>query len=641
MSELRPLQKTDLFTLVETTFGASTTAQRTEGIRHAAQLSAIPDHLRGSDVVERRFNEQAVKPFCGFNLMIALEWVPSVETLAALKTALSEASRLLFDVTDGYMALGQVLLGGMELMPCADIQIFASNRLFPRSSVNAMNDPEKYRPIRAGRGLWDKNNRATIAWSTRAGYATLVHELGHHALGLKDQYLGSEAGLIVPQQSLVKDTIMASLESSELLAPRQNRQDRDPTSEWEALRQNSVFSWLGISPTYKHDTVPPVEPLPDLGCFMTSAMAGLQQELLLVLDALNLQAGDKSLDLGHCWVYLLRMGADNLPVRLIPQGSFESRPDGFRLLGAQIEDRVLLCGSERGSAGTPLHLWATIRAVEGISAVLDAWQDATPTAWEPVSVAAEGVGPVAPYVVTLTNPVPSRQELTFPLGTQDPVKLKLRPTLTLLDGYVLLIATEPKWEVEIASYSLGGSTASAYPAHPNPIPAGSPDGNAMLFFYDSKAQLGYSNAQKGEISTTHPERYLILTTINHFDATPLPQATAPALNPEPRSYIFTIASNLPMNDLADYSPTLVLYYDQGSRDDPTDELLIYRYNDLAQQWDELKTSQGLKASDDKRERFFVAAPLNATTAPVLFQNPPQPERYRLFLKRKPTGGGTQ
>jgi len=632
VSELRPLQKTDLFALVGTTLGAATLELPPEGVRHDKQLDAVPNDLKQLGAVAHCFTQSThthngkTTQFCRFNLIVALEWVPSVETLASLKTALTEASRLLFDVTDGYMALGEVLLGGLELMGCADIQIFASNRLFPRCSVNAMHDPDKYRPIRLGRGLWDKKNRTSITWSARDGFATLVHELGHHALGLKDQYLGSTPnGLVVPQQSLVVDTIMASLSSSELLAPRPNRNDLSPDSEWEALRRNPRFCWMKIEPNHKRQPQPPDTPSPAPTFSMTAEVDQAAQELVLVLDPGNVAAGSIALDLGHCWVYLLRLNGGNLPVRLIPQGSYEARSDGFRLLGAKVGDQVLLCGSQQGSPELPMHLLAQIGGVEGLNAVLYAWQNVTPTLWPQFAVAPETgrPGPQAPYKITFEPPVdPAWTALTFPIGGAAPPSGLPASGLEALDGHVLLVSRATPQQLVVASYSLGGSTASAYPAHPNPIPAGSPDGNAMLFFSEPVAGPNYA-----AIYGHKPEQYLIVSTTNHHDAAPA------SAGHEPRSYSFSVAANFPLNDLEQFRPTLVLYYDQGSRDSSSDELAIFFHNGTA--WQELAGCEDMPMS------FFVAAPLNDTNAPGLFRDQLQPERYRLFLKRKPTGGGTQ
>src|SRR3954451_14166108 len=97
-----------------------------------------------------------------FNVVVALEWTPSAAFLDELRHAFTAASHLLYDVTDGFMAIGQVVVGGPVLMPVADIQMFASNRLLPRSSVFGLLNPAEYRPIRLGRGLWDKNEHRAI-----------------------------------------------------------------------------------------------------------------------------------------------------------------------------------------------------------------------------------------------------------------------------------------------------------------------------------------------------------------------------------------------------------------------------------------------------------------------------------------------
>src|SRR5215211_7306383 len=89
-----------------------------------------------------------------FNVLVALEWQPDQADLEQLKTAFRRASDFLFDVTDGWMAFGQVVFGGAELMDAADIQIVASSRVLPRSWVGAMHPErvykhdEKYMPIR-------------------------------------------------------------------------------------------------------------------------------------------------------------------------------------------------------------------------------------------------------------------------------------------------------------------------------------------------------------------------------------------------------------------------------------------------------------------------------------------------------------
>jgi len=113
------------------------------GERHEKQLACLETVLTEATVDRSAFRKYvyAGQRRCLFNMLVALEWSPSPATVEALKETFTEAAKLLMDVTDGYMSIGQVVIGGPELMPCADIQVFASNRLFPRSSVNGLNDP--------------------------------------------------------------------------------------------------------------------------------------------------------------------------------------------------------------------------------------------------------------------------------------------------------------------------------------------------------------------------------------------------------------------------------------------------------------------------------------------------------------------
>ncbi|HEY0606055.1 MAG TPA: hypothetical protein VGD58_24235, partial [Herpetosiphonaceae bacterium] len=207
------------------------------------------------------------KNLCLFNIIVAFEWMPNYNDLRLLREATTSASVLLYDVTDGYMAIGRVCVGGKELMDCADIQIFASNRLFPRSTVDGLNESHKYQPIRLGRGLWHRNSRITLPWDSEIGFATLIHEWGHYALGLKDQYLEvkPEQQIVVPIHNPVLNTIMAGPKKSELLAtilpedPNTSTTDND--SEWSALSTHSTYAWLEIPMPYQNREIPPPQQL--------------------------------------------------------------------------------------------------------------------------------------------------------------------------------------------------------------------------------------------------------------------------------------------------------------------------------------------------------------------------------------------
>ena len=249
----------------------------------ASSLAVLPPRPKSKTDRKDELQKQAGsrRLLCLFNVLVALEWRPNPAYLRQLQWSFRQASDFLYDVTDGYIALGQVVFGGIELMEYADIQIFASSRLFPRSSVSGMYEKQKHSPIRVGSGLWKKNTRTLIPWDEPEGFRILVHEFAHYALGLKDRYLdrrvavratalgqptrgviawliailvfpeqkderptpgldGSEqsrseqpvqwSSLVVPSIALAVETIMSNLEGASELTLRR---ERGQTSEWD------------------------------------------------------------------------------------------------------------------------------------------------------------------------------------------------------------------------------------------------------------------------------------------------------------------------------------------------------------------------------------------------------------------------
>jgi len=184
---------------------------------------------------------------CLFNVLVAVEWTPDQYTLRQLEWAFRAASDFLYDVTDGRLAFGQVIFGGLELMPCADIQILASNRILPRSWVDGLLRGEKYLPVRAGRGVWHSRNRISIDWAEPEGYRTLIHEWAHYALGLKDEYLRVATTpdgqpIVVPDHGQGSTSIMATLEGTSELVPHLNGNSLNRKSaEWQAITDRYPF----------------------------------------------------------------------------------------------------------------------------------------------------------------------------------------------------------------------------------------------------------------------------------------------------------------------------------------------------------------------------------------------------------------
>lgn len=145
-------------------------------------------------------------PFLLLNLDLSLEWDARNDTkfLAQLQFDLRRASEMLFDWTDGQVALGNVrLFQNGERWDDAHIRVYATNRLRPNANQGGIvsdnrDDPAGpqivYQPgqVRMG-AVWNRYGDASgnlgEDWPR-----TLAHELGHFALFLDDNYLSIDSG---------------------------------------------------------------------------------------------------------------------------------------------------------------------------------------------------------------------------------------------------------------------------------------------------------------------------------------------------------------------------------------------------------------------------------------------------------------
>ena len=161
----------------------------------------------------QELNVSADNPLMLFKLNVSLEWDARNDGafLTDLKNAIERSSELLYDVSDGRMALGQVQIdqAGKNWLT-ADAVIFASNSIRPRATMGGMVDeitpdrdprgqeiPAAYQPgqIRMGPN-WDPvgENRSDLG---ETWWQALAHEFGHYFLFLPDNYLGfDERGFI-------------------------------------------------------------------------------------------------------------------------------------------------------------------------------------------------------------------------------------------------------------------------------------------------------------------------------------------------------------------------------------------------------------------------------------------------------------
>jgi hypothetical protein len=604
-----------------------------------------------------------------FNVIVACEWRPSAASVALIERAMRRAADFLFDVTDGCMTIGQALVGGPELLNCADIQIMASNRLLPRSWIGGLHEQAKYMPIRVGRGMWQKNSRGSIPWDEPEGYRVLVHEWAHYALELLDDYADThevytrgDAGtigtnelrrsarrLVVPAVSQAVESIMASLEgTSELTAKRGDDPQRRKRAEWEALiagfagrngRQTRRFPRITERPA-PIEAPFPLRELPHVALLAPhGARPGEGEELVLPRSQLS-----PLLQPEHCWVYVLKgRDAHGAPERIVAQGTLDTRiGEGFPLLGAAVGDTLMLVGNgvdwrERVLLGEIGALADAAPRPDGRRPIgVRRWQDATPNPFpvidvlpEPVDaldartaplrvrVSAQGAGglescPVERLLVFPLDQVNSpagagaaRHDVTEGGATEQPVSL---------DGHVLALL--PGGACAIATYAQGGGPPTGSPTGGTPLTPGSSDGNLLVFFED-QGEYPDNNEHHGALRVV---------------TTRWPGGAAASLpgGGEARSYAYTLCSNGPLP--LEYLPTLSLFYDRRA-EIGDNEAVIHRQDD-AGEWRPI-------ASYRPSGAWYVAAPLDRDTAPRMVQpeppgGGPRVERYRLFVL--PRGG---
>ncbi len=153
----------------------------------------------------------AANPLTLFNLQVVLEWDARNDGtfLADLQNAIENASEVLFDVSDGQVALGDVTIAqAKDGWSNANVTLYASNSINPRatmggvvitptaeSGINGL-IPNAYWPGQIHMGpLWDPfgENEAELRQDWWLAFA---HELSHYLLFLPDNYLGLEQGVL-------------------------------------------------------------------------------------------------------------------------------------------------------------------------------------------------------------------------------------------------------------------------------------------------------------------------------------------------------------------------------------------------------------------------------------------------------------
>lgn len=148
-------------------------------------------------------------PLIVFDLSIAVEWDARNDKtfLSSLAEDLQRASNLLYDWTNGQVALGKLTINqNKEEWDQADIRIYASNRVRPnathggiidKSDTSGKQDKPSFKRGRIQIGpVWSRWGD-TADTRNRDWPNALAHELGHYLFSLEDNYLGYQNGVLV------------------------------------------------------------------------------------------------------------------------------------------------------------------------------------------------------------------------------------------------------------------------------------------------------------------------------------------------------------------------------------------------------------------------------------------------------------
>ncbi|MGD8793177.1 MAG: VCBS repeat-containing protein, partial [Anaerolineae bacterium] len=166
----------------------------------------------------------AVNPLLLFDLTVSVEWDVTQDALfmLALEESFQRASEILFDVTEGQVALGRVhILPAKTFWNRADVIIYANNSMRPSAAIGGVVRGPVGDVVRPGYGLdptevvasaylpgqvrmgtsWDPFGENTGDLGEQ-WWRALAHELAHHLLFLPDNYVGLKADPDQPQGKL-------------------------------------------------------------------------------------------------------------------------------------------------------------------------------------------------------------------------------------------------------------------------------------------------------------------------------------------------------------------------------------------------------------------------------------------------------
>jgi len=473
----------------------------------------------------------SANPLVLLNLSVSLEWDARKENttfLNRLQSDLQRVSALLYDFTDGQVALGQITIyqnrdhwydvvdsEGSLVTKGADIRIHASNRLRPNASQGGITSQDRVDPNNARITYEFGHVRIGTVWNSDGDVVqkegddwarALAHELGHYALFLDDNYLGLDGS--------GRFTTLASCRGAMSDPYRDDWTEFQPASaEWDTKCQNTLSArltgrsdWQTIKTFYDNlapgfalnipagfgaNTGPSTLPLAvtQFTILAPSGSAPLDSRLV----PLNKPDGTPYAPSGSARAFLF--SADGTQIADLGQPTSSASQGQAAVRGARTNDR--LCVFDLAAAGLGCASLTSVPQPLTIAPRPD---------WQPDVI----VTPVTSRTLTLEVPsdgvgTPAPSQLTARLfaadSAQPPASVALqlagasyRGTLNLsepvLEGYVYVEvpndASSPARTI-VSDYTMGGTPAP--PRRPprrmrRRAPLTSPDGQVILYSED-------------------------------------------------------------------------------------------------------------------------------------------------------------
>ncbi len=346
-----------------------------------------------------------------FDVVVSLAWTPNPDSnyLTQLETGFREASNYLANLTEGQMAFGTVTVHtGGEKWLNADIRVLAANDLRPSAFVGGIapvptsyvspvnNFKYEYTPAAIFLGRYwngdNANDAATGSWDQPDAYRTLVHEWGHYALFLYDEYRLDTSGNLtyctcddLPAGVCTPPNLQASAmafhyEAQELWHPvvhntppacKQTQQWlAHGKSDWEAL--DSWYQILGL----------PIDPIQ----MVSTLSPSLNNSLLLNLFAYQAISGgaaasttdvtvnvDVPVATGETavvHVYTLKNNTNRIPEQILYEGTVivpdtAVSPPTITLLGISPTDTIHFMADHYNSTGGKRSFMSTPSPANG------------------------------------------------------------------------------------------------------------------------------------------------------------------------------------------------------------------------------------------------------------------------------------